>query len=39
MTRVNDILNKEELLRQDIICLLSIADKNEHELLIKKLIQ
>jgi len=36
MTRVNDILNKEELLRQDIICLLSIADKNEHELLIKK---
>lgn len=36
MNRVKDILNKEELSRQDIIRLLSIADKNEHELLIKK---
>jgi biotin synthase len=36
MTRVADILKKPELSRQDIIALLSIAEKNDQDALIKR---
>jgi len=36
MISINDILNKEELSREDIIRLLSIVDSDEHKQLIKK---
>ena len=36
MTTVKEILNKPELSRQDIIRLLSVTDKSDHDLLVEK---